>query len=146
MSPPSERERIYCTSMRAQSANETVDRPCTCQMHVKPGVTSNRWRSQPWQASVLVAGQGARPHQRHLAAQHVPELRQLVDTGLPQQSSETRDAGILLDLEGRSVLFVQRHQLRFARLGVGDHRAELQHHELPAAQTAPLLTEEHRSR
>ncbi len=135
-----------CTSMRTQSAKETVDRPRTCQMHVRPGVTSSRWRSQPRQASVSSQGKRPRPHQRHLAAQHVPQLRQLVDAGAPQESPQARRPRVVLDLERRPVLFVQRRQLRFAGLGVDDHRAELQHHELPPAQSAPLLTKEHRPR
>ena len=36
----------------------------------------------------LVARQRARPDQRHVASQHVPQLRQLVDAGPPQKTSD----------------------------------------------------------
>jgi hypothetical protein len=45
-----------------------------------------------------------RPHERHVAAQHVPELRQLVDGPAPDKAPEPRDARILVDFIYRTFL------------------------------------------
>ena len=47
--------------MRIHSAKETWVPPSTCQMHVSPGVTSNRDRSQPWQWFDSSHGSGRGP-------------------------------------------------------------------------------------
>ena len=56
-----------------------------------------------------------RPDERHLAPQHVDEVRQLVDRGPPQQRADARDARVAL---------VDRHPGAHV-LGAGDHRAQL---------------------
>src|SRR5262249_31401422 len=39
----------------------------------------------------------ARPDEAHLAAQHVPELRQLIEAGAAEESAGARDAWVVLD-------------------------------------------------
>src|SRR5919106_3786018 len=39
------------------------------------------------------------PHQRHFSNQHIPKLRQLVQTSSPKERPEGGDSGIVLDLE-----------------------------------------------
>ena len=56
-----------------------------------------------------------RADQRHLAAQHVDEVRQLVDRGAAQERADARDPRVAL---------VDRHA-RAQVLGAGDHRAQL---------------------
>ena len=49
----------------------------------------------------LVRQRRARPNQRHLTAEHVPELRQLVEAGLSQHATERRHPRIVGQLEHR---------------------------------------------
>ena len=70
----------------------------------------------------LVAKRRARPDHAHVAAQDVPELRQLVDRGAPEDAADARDARIaLVDREARAEL-----------LGADDHRPQLQELEVGA--------------
>src|SRR5260370_40225631 len=84
----------------------------------------------------LGTGQGTWANERHLAPKHVPQLRQLIQAGLAKESPEARDTRIVLDLEGRTILLVELHQFRLARLGVNNHRAKLVHEERLAAPAA----------
>ena len=100
---------------------------------------------------VLVLGEDdrARPDERHLALQHVEELRQLVEAGAPQEGADPSDARIVRDLEhpriatGREV-HVQVRELVLPRLGVGGHRPELEDPEDLLRPAATRLAEEHR--
>jgi hypothetical protein len=72
---------------------------------------------------------GPRADETHLAAQHVDELRQLVQVKPPQISAGGRDTGII----GQSPLRTG------IRLGIFPHGTELKHFErLPAHPDAPL--------
>ena len=84
----------------------------------------------------------ARPHDRHVAREHVPELRELVERGLANELAHARDAGVVLDLEDRTVLLVVAHELFEAVLRVHVHGAELHHLEGTSAPTHALLEEE----
>jgi hypothetical protein len=68
-----------------------------------------------------VRGLWARPYEEHLAASHIPELRQFVDPGAPQQPAHAGDAGVAIA----------------GNLGAGSpwipaHRSNLVHREEPA--------------
>src|SRR5664280_218808 len=70
-----------------------------------------------------------RPDQAHVALEHVPQLRDLVEARAAQEAAYTRDAGIVLDLEHRLGELVEGNDLLQVMLGVGDHRAELAYAE-----------------
>src|SRR5438034_9037964 len=95
-------------------------------------------------------------HQRHFADQHIPELRQFIETGLPEDCADPSDARIFLYFENRllSVLSVSANLsgnepadvfLVDAAVAIGAHGAELQHSEFLAVLAPTLLAEEHRA-
>src|SRR3954469_10372767 len=61
MSCRSESLRMYEISIRTQSSNDTLDRPCNCHIHVMPGVTSTRLRCHVRQFAVSSHGNGRGP-------------------------------------------------------------------------------------
>ena len=71
-------------------------------------------------------GQRARAHQRHLAADHVDQLRQLVEREAAQEAPDPGHPRVLADLEQRARLLVERLELVLDLLGVLAHRAELE--------------------
>ena len=73
----------------------------------------------------------ARPDQAHVAAQHVVELRQLVQVPLAQETAEAGDPGI-----------ARRADVRAHPVGAHHHGAELQDVEALPVQGHPLLTVE----
>ena len=93
----------------------------------------------------LVVAQRQRPRadEAHLAAQHVPELRQLVERE-PAQDARRR-----VVTRGSSRILNSGPSASFARLELGlplgrarDHRAELEHPELALAEPdAPVAVE-----
>ena len=85
-----------------------------------------------------------RAHQAHLAADHVPELRQFVDAGAAQEATHAGDPRIVGDLEGGSADLVALLQLAQPLLGVGDHGAELEDLERSTVEADPRLPEEDR--
>ena len=84
-------------------------RPPICQRHVRPGLH----REAPalgggLELLDLVHRQRPRADEAHLAAEDVPELRQLIERGFPQESADRRDARILVHLENRpSIWFIR---------------------------------------
>src|SRR5437867_11806051 len=85
--------------------------------------------------------------QRHLASQHVPELRELVEARLPQHPADPRGARVVGDLE-RVVVALLRHSLAGLDemadelimdgvVGLNGHRSKLEDrkrlHHLPHA-------------
>src|SRR5581483_11571633 len=75
---------------------------------------------------------GARTDHRHVAAQDVEELRQLVERGAADEFADLRHARVADRREASAVL-----------LRVGAHRAELEDLERLAAAPDPLLAVEH---
>jgi UDP-glucuronate 4-epimerase len=67
----------------------------------------------------------------HFTPQHVPELRQLVQSVLPKEGTYWGDARVAIQREGTTVL-----------LGVRDHRAELDHSECPTSEADAVLEEQ----
>ena len=78
---------------------------------------------------------GTRADQRHLALEHIPQLRQLVDRPLAQESTDGGAAGITADRPHRAG----------GRFGVHPHRAELPDHERFAVEPHTLLAVENRA-
>ncbi|MNN76345.1 hypothetical protein D3C81_1927200 [compost metagenome] len=76
----------------------------------------------------------ARAHHGHLAAQHVQELRQLVQAGAAQEGAHARHAGVA----GRG--------LGHAGVRVRHHRPELEDVERLAVHAEPSLPEQNRTR
>lgn len=89
---------------------------------------------------------GPRADETHVAADDVPELRELVEAGLAQEGAELRDARVVLELEvgfpflaGLGVLgevFLE------GLLGVRDHGLELVAREEPAVLADALVRED----
>ena len=77
----------------------------------------------------------ARPDKAHVAAEDVPELRQLVHRRRAHEPPDARHARIVFSGLNRAR----------ARFGIDDHRAELQRVEAAAALADALLREEHRA-
>ena len=83
----------------------------------------------------LAGPQRAGPDEAHVAAQDVPQLRQLVHRGGAHEAADARDARIALDRLDRPD----------AGFRVRPHRSELERHERRAAEPDALLPEEHRA-
>ena len=75
---------------------------------------------------------GARADDRHVAGEHVPDLRQLVERPRAQELADARAARIVLDRPHRTA----------RRFGVDAHRAELHDHERAAVEPHALLAVE----
>ncbi len=87
----------------------------------------------------------ARPDEAHVALEHIPELRKLVEREAPQNSANPRDARIRFDLEHRAAHLVQMTDFAETLVRVGDHRAEFVERERAAIESDSLLFEEHRT-
>ncbi len=83
----------------------------------------------------LVAQRGTWPDDAHVAAQDVPELRQLVDRRSPEDAPDPCDPAIALVDRIAGTHAFRAH----------DHRAQLQHVEVDAALTHPSLAVENRA-
>ena len=85
----------------------------------------------------------------HLAAEDIPELRKLVQTRLAQKPSESRDAGVVLELVVAQPfgfrIGVAFEQVTQKLLGVRDHGAELQAVERLPVSADALMAEEDRA-
>ena len=96
-----------------------------------PGVVRELALDLPHQLGALGPG----TDQRHLAAEDIPELGELIDMGATQKPADPRDAGV-----------VALRPLRPAvGLGVGPHGPELQHFELAAVLADPPLAVQDRA-
>ena len=85
--------------------------------------------------AVMREGVRPRPDQRHVAEQHVDQLRQLVEVPAPQVPPDPRDARVVLD---------GLHD-DLAVLGHG-HAAELEDPEAALVEAVAPLTEQNRAR
>ncbi len=104
---------------------------------------------QPPPCLALVAPVGDRQRtgadERHLTAQHVDQLRELVERRAAQPPPDPRDPRIGGDLEQfPGPVPVQRVETGPQRLGAADHRAELPHPELAPVPPGPGLAEDRR--
>ena len=102
-------------SSSIRSGQGSDARPLTCAQPGQPGADR-----EPLALAVRVGvdlglQRRARPDQRHLAAQHVDQVRQLVDRRAPQERADAGDPRVAL---------VDRHPGADV-LGAGDHRAQL---------------------
>src|SRR5436853_4058472 len=92
----------------------------------------------------LVDRRGPRPHQAHLAPEHVPDLRQLVEMTGAKLLAERGDARIIPDLEDRPPHLVEARQSARILRSLEKHGAELVQPEEAAVQPNPPLREERR--
>jgi hypothetical protein len=99
---------------------------------------------------VAVGVERGRPRadQAHVTAHHVEQVGQFIEAGAPQETADTGDAWVLVDLEidGVDPVLVEVTQRFLQLFGVADHGAELVHAEGAAAITGAFLHEHHRSR
>src|SRR5262249_21718856 len=93
----------------------------------------------------LRARQRPRADQRHISTNNIPELRQLIQAGFAQNTTQGSHARILFDLERRPVLLIKGHEIRLPGLGVNHHGAELVHQEGFSAPAAAQLLEKDRA-
>ncbi len=123
--------------------------PLTCHRPVRPGAVSNRSRVPLVVFLRFIRQARPRPHQAHVAPQHVDQLGKLVQAGLAQDPPQGDDAGVFLRVqldhrlvaaldEGLEVLLVRR------RVVVDLHRPEFPAFELLPPETDPFLAEEDR--
>src|SRR6185312_15020896 len=88
----------------------------------------------------LVDDERSRADEAHLTAEHVPQLRELVQAALAQEVSDAGDARVAgLGLEQWAVYLVQVQHGVALRLGALVHRAELGDLERRATAAAPGL-------
>src|SRR5882724_6266223 len=78
----------------------------------------------------------SRPHQAHIAFQHIPKLRQFVEAVLTQDATNARDARVVRNLEERSLPFIHCPQTGPELICIIHHGAEL-----VEGETSPLLTD-----
>ena len=119
----------YQRSSSIRSCHGSEARPFTCAQPVMPGA-----RVEPHPLALAVAVDlhlhgRPRADQRHLAAQHVHQVRQLVERRAPQPRAEPRDPVVAL---------VDREALAHP-LGAAHHRAQLVQLERPAVTADPAL-------
>ena len=94
----------------------------TCAQPVMPGLTREPAALALGVLRDLRRHRRPRADQRHLAAQHVDEVRQLVERGAAQERADARDARVAgVDREPRADV-----------LRAVDHRAQLEHVERAA--------------
>src|SRR5581483_1101196 len=77
-----------------------------------------------------------RPHHRHIPAQHIPQLRPLIDRKLAQIAPDRRQPWIVRNLERRLPRAEVGHRL-LEFLGVLAHRAKFIKHDPPPLQPTP---------
>src|SRR6059036_533860 len=87
-----------------------------------------------------------RTDQAHVAFEHVPELRQLIEREPAQDSADPCDARVGLYLEHWPAHFVEVTDFAEALVRVGDHRAEFVESKRAAVEADALLLEEDRAR
>ena len=74
-----------------------------------------------------------RADEAHFPLEHIPQLRDLINTKLAHQAPDTSDSGIL-----------KAGELCTSRLGVDHHGSELEHVEGTTVLTGPDLSVENR--
>src|SRR5947209_4703489 len=99
---------------------------------------------------VLLEDQRTWSNQAHFAADHVPQLRKLVDRKAPQGATETSYPWVVIDLEHTRVTSAARVPIEmghigFAGISVHDHRAKLVDGERLPPRAHPHLSEQHRA-
>ena len=138
------RWRMYSMSMRTHSAKLTRERPRTCQMQVKPGVTSSRRFCHRQQAAASSQGRGLGPTSDispRSTFQNCGNSSMLVGR---RTAPQRRDPRIATQFEGRAVLLAEGHQVFLLRFRVRPHGTELVDRKRLASQSCPPLLEEER--
>ncbi len=121
-------------------------RPSTCQRPVSPGRHVEAARGPAGDLVRLVDDERARADEAHLALEHVPELRELVEARASQEAADARHARVdTLDLEQRAVDLVHVQDLAAPLLRADGHRPELDDLERRAETAAARLPVERRA-
>jgi hypothetical protein len=90
----------------------------------------------------LGLGRRARAYEAHVAAEHVPELRQLVDMSAPQGRPKWCDSRIVADLEHVPLHFIFVEQPGQTLFRVDAHRSKFVQSEQAAVAANPRLLEQ----
>ena len=123
---------MYQRSSSMRSAHGSDARPLTCAQPVMPGLDGEPPALAVGVLRDLHRDRRPRADDRHLAAQDVDQVRQLVERGAAQERADAGDARVAL---------VDRHAGAHV-LGARDHRAQLEHVErLAVAADAPLAVD-----
>src|SRR4051794_18033805 len=86
------------------------------------------------------------PHQRHVAFEHIPQLRQFIETCVAQKSADPSQPRIIFHLERWAILLASGLELVLLAIGAVHHRAKFDDEEWPPAATRALLFKKHRPR
>ena len=136
---------MYSRSTASRSSKVSSPRPKTCIGPVRPGFTAGGTGAR---AVALDELDLLRPRadEAHVAAEHVPELRQLVEARAPQEAADARHPRVVASLNIGSLEARRTDELGEPLLGVGHHRPELEHPERPPSLAGPrVCAEEHRA-
>ena len=95
--------------------------------------------------SDFARGGWPRPDQAHVALQHVPQLRPLVNTPAAHERAQPRAPRVISHLEDWALGLVVLEQRTELFIRVRPHRAEFQHREFNAAAADPSLAEQWRA-
>src|SRR6266542_1242130 len=91
--------------------------------------------------------EGARSDKRHIADEHVDELREFVEAPAAEEATKPGNARISRNFEkARIAGVVQVRQPPFLEVGANAHRTELEHSESLPTKASPILSEEYRTR
>ncbi len=93
---------------------------------------------------LIAGGQRSRAHKTHLAARHVPKLRQLIQKNTTHKTSRPRHSRIIIQLEHPSAAFSSILKAVVQSFRFMNHGAELEQDERPSAVSVAHLTEQHR--
>ena len=95
---------------------------------------------------IVAQGEGARTDQAHVALQYIVKLGQLIQARSTQEFTDSRDPGIVFDLERRPVQLIEMFQCFLDFLGIGHHGSEFQEAKLPFVESDSFLGKKYRSR
>ena len=141
--------------MSSASPNVECARAVTCQSPVMPGRHEEALEVVGLEVLGLVRDARARADERHVAAQDVDQLRQLVEARLAEPAADARDRVAAVELVERRCASGRGGRAPSTRsmyvavrrvVGVDPHRPELQRRELALVLAEPRLPEEDRAR
>src|SRR5579863_5473226 len=121
----------------------------TCGNLPKPGEAgSDVETAQIFQrvSGIVIDRMGPRSDDTHLASEHIPKLRKLVEAGATQPSPETGDARVFLKLKEGAFALVFCAKLFLTRVCVNTHGSEFEATEAVSFITHAIRNVENRPR
>jgi hypothetical protein len=109
----------------------------------KPGAHRKTAREGGAEALPFLPRDDAGADEAHLTAHHIPELRQLIETGSAEETAEGGHAGVVLQLHVHRVRGCQLGVFAQNAVGVLDHGAQLQGVEVATVAAQDPSPEEH---